>query len=141
MIVKRFAPAEPGRFTAVELAESAQKGYRHALDGLSYPDQPSEPVGVFAGIADLMLAQFMADEFLGIDGATFVGTAAACYDQWMDANNMTARFEELPRQKQLAFEAVVRHLVNLIDSEQSAPELDDLEAHERHWIEWARRKA
>lgn len=122
------------RYSMDELAASAGRAWEAACRGqgaalLPHCDTLLE--------VSRLLFRLWHDDRKPLDGFTFEEVAARLYGLSQDDD---AAFDNLLTPAQVAWQAAVRHLVNLIDADPDAAELDDLEKHENHWEEWARKK-
>jgi hypothetical protein len=129
-----------GGFNYGQVGASAYNALRQALDGI---DSMNRDMPDFSGIDDdeqqayEVTAQFIEEQLENWNGGSWREIAARVYEFWRINAGMSREWKDVPPQERAAWEALARHVYNVIQMDIG----EDLSEHEEHWAGYAEKQA
>src|SRR5438128_142556 len=127
-------------FQTWQVACSGYNALRHALDGV---DRMGRKMPEFADLpqdeqdAYDVTAQLVEEQAEGWSGHPAADWAIRAYEFWRVNASSSFEWKALPPKDRAAWEAFVRHVVNVLQMEPG----DELSEHEERWAGWAEKQA
>jgi len=129
-----------GGFTFGQVAASAYGAFRQAMDNT---DSMSRAMKDFANIDDdeqaayEVAAQFIEEQLENWDGGSWREIAARVYEFWRVNAGMSREWKDVPLKEKAAWEALVRHVYNVLQMDVG----ENLVDHEERWMGYGEKQA